>query len=339
MSGGILGVALRRIGVSLPLIFLVSVLVFVVLRLIPADPVAMSVPPNATKEEIEALRVEMGLTLPIYSQFGIWFGKVVTGDLGKSIAFAQPVTRLIWQSLPATIELVLLAAIFATAIGLSGGLLMYRVAGRSGEAATDLVSTFVMSIPEFLWAIFFMLLFGVALNILPISGRLEPNITVTRITGFLLVDTLIQGRLGAFWNAFLHMLLPSLALAFGTAPLLMRVLRSSLMEVGNEDYMTMARLRGYSERQILRRHAFKNAFLPTLNLMGVQFSFLFGGTLLVEVIYSYPGLGALMVQAVANTDLPLIQGVSLVYAVAVLLINLGVDLTALILNPKLRIAK
>ena len=339
MSGGILGVALRRIGVSLPLIFLVSVLVFVVLRLIPADPVAMSVPPNATKDEIEALRAEMGLTLPIYSQFGIWFGKVVTGDLGRSIAFAQPVTRLIWQNLPATIELVMMAAIFATAIGLSGGLLMYRVAGRSGETATDLVSTLVMSIPEFLWAIFFMLLFGVALNILPISGRLEPNITVTRITGFLLMDTLIQGRFGAFWNAFLHMLLPSLALAFGTAPLLMRVLRSSLMEVGNEDYMTMARLRGYSERQILRRHAFKNAFLPTLNLMGVQFSFLFGGTLLVEVIYSYPGLGALMVQAVANTDLPLIQGVSLVYAVAVLLINLGVDLTALILNPKLRIAK
>ena len=102
MSGGILGVALRRIGVSLPLIFLVSVLVFVVLRLIPADPVAMSVPPNATKDEIEALRKEMGLPLPIYSQFGICFGKVVAGDLGKSIAFAQPVTRLIWQSLPAT---------------------------------------------------------------------------------------------------------------------------------------------------------------------------------------------------------------------------------------------
>ncbi|MGH7006460.1 MAG: ABC transporter permease, partial [Alphaproteobacteria bacterium] len=136
-----------------------------------------------------------------------------------------------------------------------------------------------------------------------------------------------------------HMLLPSLALAFGTAPLLMRVLRSSLMEVGNEDYMTMARLRGFTERQVLVRHAFKNAFLPTLNLMGVQFSFLFGGTLLVEVIYSYPGVGSLMVQAVSNTDLPLIQGVALVYAVAVLIINLGVDLMALLLNPKLRIAK
>jgi peptide/nickel transport system permease protein len=339
MSGGVFGVALRRIGVSLPLIFLVSVLVFVVLRLIPADPVAMSVPPNATRDEIEALRKEMGLTLPIYEQFGIWFGKVVSGDLGRSIAFAQPVTRLIWQSLPATIELVLLAAIFATIIGLAGGLLMYRLSGGRGEAATDLVSTLVMSIPEFMWAIFFILLFGVAFNILPFSGRLEPNITVDRITGFLLFDTLIQGRFGAFGNAMAHMLLPSMALAFGTAPLLMRVLRSSLMEVGNEDYMTMARLRGFPERQILVRHAFKNAFLPTLNLMGVQFSFLFGGTLLVEVIYSYPGLGSLMVQAVANTDLPVIQGVSLVYAVAVLLINLGVDLVALMLNPKLRIAK
>jgi ABC-type dipeptide/oligopeptide/nickel transport system permease component len=339
MSGGVLGVALRRIGVSLPLIFLVSILVFVVLRLIPADPVAMSVPPNATRAEIEALRAEMGLTLPIHEQFLIWFGKAAQADFGRSIAFAQPVSRLIGQALPATIELVLVAAVFATIIGLAGGLLMYRLAGGRGEAATDLASTLIMSIPEFLWAIFFILLFGVALNILPFTGRLDAGITVDRITGFLLVDTLLQGRVGAFLNALSHLLLPAMSLALGTAPLLMRVLRSSLMEVGNEDYMTMARLRGYPERQILVRHAFKNAFLPTLNLMGVQFSFLFGGTLLVEVIYSYPGLGSLMVQAVANTDLPVIQGVALVYAVAVLLINLGVDLTALMLNPKLRIAK
>jgi peptide/nickel transport system permease protein len=339
MSGGVLGVALRRIGVSLPLIFLVSVLVFVVLRLIPADPVAMSVPPNATRAEIEALRAEMGLTLPIHEQFWIWFTKAVAADFGRSIAFAQPVARLIGQALPATIELVLMAAVFATIIGLAGGLLMYRLSGSRGEAASDLVSTLIMSIPEFLWAIFFILLFGVALNILPFTGRLDAGITVDRITGFLLVDTLLQGRFGAFANAVSHLFLPSMSLALGTAPLLMRVLRSSLMEVGNEDYMMMARLRGYRERQILVRHAFKNAFLPTLNLMGVQFSFLFGGTLLVEVIYSYPGLGSLMVQAVANTDLPVIQGVALVYAVAVLLINLGVDLTALMLNPKLRIAK
>lgn len=339
MSGGIFGVVLRRVGVSLPLLFLVSVLVFVVLRLIPSDPVAMSVPPNATRDEIEALRRDLGLHLPIFDQFWIWFGKLISGELGRSIAFAQPVARLIGQSLPATIELVVVAAIFATVIGLGGGLLMYRLGGGRGEAPLDLASTLIMSIPEFLWAIFFMLLFGVALNILPIAGRLDPGITVDKVTGFLLLDCLIQGRFGAFANALAHMLLPALALAFGTAPLVMRVLRSSLMEVGNDDYVTMARLRGFPERQILVRHAFKNAFLPTLNLMGVQFSFLFGGTLLVEVIYSYPGVGNLMVQAVSNTDLPVIQGLALVYAVAVLLINLGVDLVALILNPKLRIVK
>jgi peptide/nickel transport system permease protein len=339
MSGGLLGVALRRVAIALPLIFLVSVLVFIVLRLIPSDPIAMSVPPNATKDEIEALRREMGLHLPILDQFTIWFGKAVGGDLGKSIAFTQPVLRLIGQSLPATIELVVLAAIFATILGLSGGLAMYHLRGRPGEAATDLASTLVMSIPDFLWAIFFILIFGVALNVLPFTGRLDSGMTVGRHTGFLLIDCVIEGRFAALGSALVHMLLPALALALGTAPLLMRVLRSSLLEVSNEDYMVMARLRGFPERQILLRHAFKNAFLPTLNLMGVQFSFLFGGTLLVEVIYSYPGIGNLMVEAVRNTDLPIIQGVALVYAVAVLVINLGVDLLALFLNPKLRISK
>jgi peptide/nickel transport system permease protein len=339
MSGGIFGVALRRAATALPLIFLVSILVFVVLRLIPADPVAMSVPPNATRDEVEAMRRDLGLHLPILEQFGIWLGKVVSGDLGRSIAFAQPVARLIGQSLPATIELVVVAAFFATAIGLTGGVAMHALGGRAGEAVADLGSTLLMSVPEFLWAIFFILLFGVALNILPFSGRLDPGLTVDRVTGFLLLDCLIQGRMSAFMSALAHMLLPAMALAFGTAPLIMRVLRSSLHEVSNEDYIVMARLRGFSERRILIRHGFKNAFLPTLNLMGVQFSFLFGGTLLVEVIYAYPGIGNMMVDAVRNTDLPLIQGVALVYAVAVLLINLAVDLLALALNPKLRIAK
>lgn len=339
MKGGIFGVIAKRVVVALPIVLLASLLVFIVLRLIPADPAAMSVPPNATREEIEAVRRDLGLHLPIHEQYGIWFAKVVTGDLGRSIALAQPVLRLIGQSLPATIELVVLAAIFATALGLAGGLSMHALGGRPGEAAADLGSTLLMSIPEFLWAIFFMLLFGVALKVLPFTGRLDPGLTVDRVTGFQLLDCLIQGRMSAFVSTLAHMLLPALALAFGTAPLIMRVLRASLHEVSNEDYIVMARLRGFSERRILIRHGFKNAFLPTLNLMGVQFSFLFGGTLLVEVIYSYPGIGNLMVDAVRNTDLPLIQGVALVYAAAVLLINLGVDLLALMMNPKLRVAK
>lgn len=339
MGSEILGIVGRRILVAIPLILLVSLLVFIVLRLIPADPLAMAVPPNATKADIEAMRREMGLDLPIMQQYLIWLGQLARGDFGRSIAFGQPVLKLIGQSLPATIELVVVAAILATAIGIAGGMIMFRLRGTSGEQAADLSSTLMMSIPDFLWGLFFILLFGVIFDLLPFSGRLPPDVTEPHVTGFLLLDSVLTGRFHTLFSAIEYMILPSVALALGTAPLLMRVLRSSLLEVINEDYITMARLRGIPERQVIMRHAFKNAFLPTLTLMGVQFSFLFGGTLLVEVIYSYPGLGNMMVEAVRNTDLPIIQGAALVYALAVLAINLLVDVSYVILNPKLRRAR
>jgi len=339
MSGEIFGIILRRLLVAIPLMLLVSVLVFVVLRLIPADPLSMAVPPNATKADIEAMRREMGLHLPVIQQYAIWLGQLVQGNLGKSIAFGQPVATLIGQSLPATIELAFFGALFATLIGLGGGILMFRLRGSGGEQVADVGSTLMMSIPEFLWALFLILIFGVSLNLLPFAGRLPPDVTVTNITGFLLLDCLLSGNVSAFFSALKHMLLPSLALALGTAPLIMRVLRSSLLDVIGEDYVTMARLRGIPERRVVNRHALRNALLPALSLMGVQFGFLFGGTLLVEVIYSYPGLGNMMVEAVRNTDLPIIQGAALVFALAVLTINLIVDVLYIVVNPKLRRAR
>ena len=281
----------------------------------------------------------MGLHLPIMHQYGIWLGHILEGDLGRSIAFGQPVSKLIGESLPATIELAAFGALFATAIGLPGGILLFRLRGRPSEQAVDVGSTLMMSIPEFLWALFLILVFGVALNLLPFAGRLPPDMTIPRLTGFLLLDCLLTGNLTAFLEAIRHMLLPALALALGTVPLIMRLLRSSLLDVIGEDYVTMARLRGVPERRVINRHALRNALLPTLSLMGVQFGFLFGGTLLVEVIYSYPGLGNLMVEAVRNTDLPIIQGAALIFALAVLTINLAVDVVYIVVNPKLRRAR
>lgn len=339
MGSEIVGIIGRRILVALPLILLVSLLVFVVLRLIPADPLAMAVPPNATKADIEAMRKEMGLDLPILQQYLIWLGQLFHGDFGRSIAFGQPVLKLIGNSLPATIELVVLAAILATGIGIAGGMIMFRLRGSIGEQVADASSTLMMSVPDFLWGLFLILIFGVALNVLPFSGRLPPGVAQPHVTGFLLLDSILTGEFGTLFAALEFMILPSVALALGTAPLIMRVLRSSLMEVINEDYITMARMRGIPERRVIMRHAFKNAFLPTLTLMGVQFTFLFGGTLLVEVIYSYPGLGNMMVEAVRNTDLPIIQGAALIYALAVLAINLLIDVSYVMLNPKLRRAR
>lgn len=325
-----------RVLTSAAILAIVSALLFVILRLLPVDPAAMSVPPNATLTEIEAKRREMGLDLPLPQQYLLWLGQVLHGDFGASIHFRRSVAGLVAQTLPATIELAVLAMAIAAALGIAGGLLLFHVRGTVRETIADTGSIVLLSIPEFLWSLFFILIFGVALELLPFTGRLAPGFERPVVTGFLLIDTLLVGRIDMFWSALQHMILPSFALGIAFSPTIMRVLRSSLLDVYQEDYIHQARLRGLSERRILIRHALKNALLPTLSLIGVQFGFLFGGTLLVEVIYSYPGLGNLMVDAVRNADLPIIQAVGLTYCVVVLVIAATIDGLYLALNPKLR---
>ncbi len=328
----------RRILVSVAILLIVSALLFCILRILPVDPAAMSLPPNATLSEIETKRHEMGLDLPLPRQYLIWLGQVAQGDFGSSIHFRRGVAGLIGSTLPATIELALLAMLIAGTLGIAGGLFLFYVRGTRKEPIADAASIVLLSLPEFLWGLFFILLFGVALELLPFTGRLSAGFQRPVVTGFLLLDTLLVGRPDMFWDAIKHMILPSLALGIAFSPTIMRVLRSSLIDVYQEDYIHQVRLRGLSERRILIRHALKNAILPTLSLMGVQFGFLFGGTLLIEVIYSYPGLGNLMVDAVRNADLPIIQAVGLTYCVVVLVINTAVDSAYVVLNPKLRVA-
>jgi peptide/nickel transport system permease protein len=328
----------RRMLISVVILLIVSALLFCVLRLLPVDPAAMSLPPNATLSEIETKRHEMGLDLPLPRQYLIWLGQVARGDLGTSIHFRRGVAGLIGSTLPATIELAVLAMLIAGTLGIAGGLFLFYVRGTRKEPVADAASIVLLSLPEFLWGLFFILLFGVALELLPFTGRLSAGFQRPVVTGFLLPDTLLVGRPDMFWDAVKHMILPSLALGIAFSPTIMRVLRSSLIDVYQEDFIHQARLRGLSERRILTRHGLKNAILPTLSLMGVQFGFLFGGTLLIEVIYSYPGLGNLMVDAVRNADLPIIQAVGLTYCVVVLAINTAVDSAYVILNPKLRVA-
>jgi len=327
----------RRLLISIVILLIVSALLFIVLHVLPVDPAAMSMPPTATTAEIDAKRREMGLDLPLSRQYLIWLSHILRGDFGTSIHFRRGVLSLIATTLPATIELAVLSMIVASLIGIVGGLLLFHVRGKPGEHVLDLGSIVLLSIPEFLWALFFILLFGVALHLLPFTGRLDPDLRLPSITGFLLVDALVAGRGDIFRSAVQHMILPCLALGLAFSPTIMRVLRSSLMDVYQDDYIHQARLRGLSERRILTHHALKNAILPTVSLMGVQFGFLFGGTLLVELIFSYPGLGNLMVDAVRNADLPIIQAVGLTYCAVVLIVNTAVDTLYLVLNPKLRI--
>ncbi len=295
----------------------------------------MSLPPTATLAELAAKRHAMGLDQPIPAQYLIWLRDALHGDFGQSIALRRDAGGLVLVALPATIELALCAMAVATILGLGGGLLLFRVRGTWTEAAGDLGATLMMSMPDFLWAMLLLLAFGVLLPVLPFMGRLGPGFTSPG-TGFVLFGSLVTGRFALFASAVRHMVLPATALGIAFAPPIARVLRSSLLGVYHEDYIRQARLRGQSERRILLHHALKNAILPTLALMGVQFGFLFGGTLLVEVIYGYPGIGNLMVDAVRNADLPVIQTVGLCYCAVVLLIGMTVDGLHLALDPRAR---
>jgi ABC-type dipeptide/oligopeptide/nickel transport system permease component len=299
---------------AIPILLVVSALLFCALRVLPVDPAAMSLPPTATIAEVEVMRREMGLDRPLPQQYLIWLKGALHGDFGLSIHFRREAGSLVAATLPATIELAVSAMVVATILGLGGGLLLFHVRGTVFEAVADMGS-----------------------KLLPFTGRLSPGLSQPHITGFLSLDALMVGRFDIFLNAWQHLILPAVALGLAFSPAIMRVLRSSLFDVYHEDYIQQARLRGLSEGRILLGHALKNAALPTLTLAGVQFGFLFSGTLLVEVIYSYPGMGNLMVDAVRNADLPLIQTVGLTYCIVVLVINTVVDSFYVVLNPKLRV--
>jgi peptide/nickel transport system permease protein len=241
-----------------------------------------------------------------------------------------------FAAVPATLELTLTGLLLALLISVPGGVLAFVLYQRRREAAADLIVALMQSIPSFLWSLLLILAFGVWWPLLPFSGRVGDGVTLPGITGFALVDLLLVGRFEAWLSAVSHLLLPALALALGFAPLVIRVLRSSLIDAANEPYVEFARLRGLSETRILWRHMLKNAALPTITMIGVQFGFLFGGALLVEMIFGFPGVGNLMVQAVKGNDLPLIQGIALIFCVLMLVITVIVDVLYAVLNPRLR---
>jgi len=331
-----LAVLSKRLFAAVIQMTVVSILVFIVLRAMPADPTALLLPPEASTEDMMKMRAALGLDRSIPEQYLLWLGDVLNGDLGRSNLFKEPVSDLIGRALPITLELVIFGLALGILLGVVLALASFYWRGGLTERSVNFISGISQAIPEFLWGILLLLAFGVALQLLPFTGPIHPSYVVPRVTGFIVIDALISGQFEALASRFSHLILPGLAIGMSKAPLVVRVLRSSLLEIYTEEYIASARLRGYSERRILLGHALRNAILPTISLIGVQAGFTFGGTLLLEAIFSHPGLGNLMISAIRAHDLMLIQGITLSYCVVVLLLSAFTDLVYYWANPRLR---
>ena len=314
----------------------VAVIVFVVIRVVPGNPIAMMLPPGATEADIASLTALYGLDKPIFQQLLIWGSGVLHGDLGTSITTRQPVLALVLGRLPATLELSAMALVIAILLGGAAALTGTKARGTRLEAGIDVANGMALSVPDFLWGLVLMLVFGVFWPVFHISGRVTPSLDLPFSTNFYLFESLLRLRFDLWADIVSHMFMPAVALAIPLAAIIGQLLKQSLKETMHLDYVTLARTKGYGETHVITREALPNAILPTLTLVGVQFTFLIGGTVIIERLFSYEGLGNMAIDAVINRDLPLIQGIVLLFAAIFTGVNLVVDLTYAALNPKLR---
>lgn len=332
----LLRLILLRILTTAITLFGVAVIVFVVIRVVPGNPIAMMLPPGATDADIARLQAQYGFDKSIFEQFIIWFGGVMQGDFGTSISLRQPVSMLVLGRLPATLELSIFALVIAVVIGGTMALTGTRYRDSKTEGAIDVTAGMALSVPDFLWGLVLILLFGVLWPVFHISGRISPSLNIDFTTNFYVFESLLRLRFDVWLDLLSHMFMPALALAIPLAAIIAQLLKQSLKETMHLDYVTLARTKGYGEHHVITREALPNAILPTLTLVGVQFTFLIGGTVIIERLFSYEGLGNMAIDAVINRDLPLIQGIVILFALLFTLVNLAVDMLYVVLNPRLR---
>lgn len=303
---------------------------------IPGDPAQILLGQAATPEQVHKLRVTMGLNRPLLVQYGDFLANAVRGDLGDSLTTGRPVTTELAARLPATAELTICAMIVAVGVGIPVGVVSAVRQYSVVDKFASVLALTGISMPIFWLAMVLIVIFGSTLNILPFPGRLSNDITIPAYSGLVLIDSLIAGNFHAWWDGFLHLVMPAVAL--GTIPMavVMRMTRSSMLEVLQEDYIRTARAKGVMPWWVVSKHALRNAMLPTLTVIGVQVGLLMGGAVITETIFSWPGIGQLAYRAISGRDYAVIQGVVLYGAAFVVLINLVVDLLYAVLDPRVR---
>jgi len=328
----------RRLLMAVLVLVSVSIITFIIARIIPSDPAAAWVGSHPTAEQIAKARVTLALDRPLYEQYLRYVGDLLHGDFGTSVKTHQPISHDLETYLPATLELVFASILIAVIVGIPLGVLSGAHKGSWLDHLTRLVSIAGVSMPTFWLGLLLQLLFFSTLKILPLGSRISNDMAlyhpIKTITGFYLIDSVITGNWIAFKDVLVHLILPACTLATYPIGLAIRMTRSSMLEVLNEKYILAARVAGLSERVILFVLALKNAIIPTVTVLGLSFVYSLTGAILVEVIFSWPGLGNYVTNAVLNVDFPVIVSVTLVVTVFYVFINLILDLVQASLDPR-----
>jgi peptide/nickel transport system permease protein len=320
----------------IPVLLGVSFVVFFMVRAIPGDPAQILLGQNATQEQVANLRANMGLDKPVIVQYGLFLKDAATGNLGESIVTGRPVTTELMVRLPATLELTTFAMLIAILVGVPVGVISAVKQYSWLDKITAVLALTGISMPIFWLAMILVVIFTVELQLLPFPGRLSSDMSISAVTGFVLVDSLLTLNFAGFWDGLKHLILPALAL--GTIPMaiITRMTRSSMLEVMGEDYVRTARAKGVVPWRVIFKHALRNALLPTITVIGLQVGLLMGGAIITEQIFSWPGIGQIAFDSINRRDYAMIQGVVLYGALLFVLVNLLVDILYAVLDPRVR---
>jgi peptide/nickel transport system permease protein len=328
---------LRRLAASIVVLVGVSMLIFLVARVIPGDPARIALGPMASEEQVAQLRTALFLDRSLVAQYAEFARGVFRGDLGASLYTSRMVTTDLRQFLPATAELVVAASLLMVLVGIPLGVLAGHYRDRWPDHAARLTALLGVVAPSFVWGIILVLVFSYAFDLMPVIGRLSDSILPPPfVTGFLTIDSLIAGDWPAFRDALWHLILPAVALAMSGAGQAARLTRANLGQVYDRDYIDLARAYGFSGRSIAWKYALRPAMIPTLTILGLDFASKLGNAFLVEAVFAWPGMARYGVNAILNKDLNAIVGVVLVIGFAFVVINLLIDLIVAYLDPRIR---
>jgi len=328
---------LHKLALLLPTLLGITAVAFGLIRLVPGDPVEIMVGERQLDPATHAaLMKQLGLDQPLWNQYLHYLGQLLQGDLGQSLVSRTPVSQEFAALFPATLELALCALLLAVLGGLLLGMAAALKRGSWLDQGVMGLATVGYSMPVFWWGLILIMFFSVDLGLTPVSGRIAVEFEVERVTGFMLIDSLLSGESGAFKSALRHLLLPAIVLGTASLAVVARMTRSSMLEVLREDYIRTARAKGLSPARVLAVHALRNALIPVLTVVGLQTGSLLAGAVLTETIFSWPGIGKWLIDAIARRDYPVVQAGILVTALTFIAVNLLVDLLNSWANPRLR---